>query len=681
MKLPVYVIPVVSALLLACKGDGSCPVGTVRLGGECIADGQSAADATVPELDAASAAPCGDGREDEGEACDDGNDDDGDGCSAQCTLEDACADEACAPATPTLRGAPSMAPGRELWTWTSPEGATRIELRLDGEVVATPDGARFSTSLSEGDHTLEARACNDDGCSEWAVHDTVVEAFGKTLPVGLTDTARKLTRTSLGHAVAIGCERCLSDGDGGALAPSAALSALERAVQRDSDVIAFAIASVDGELRVTPRDVAKSDTLTRLADVLAQPALLEGDALLLLDLVENEPRLTGSVTPKVLAEALRGALEAAPLVVRNGRPLLVRTTYGNRGYLSALRDALVDVPEVAPYVRYVLRDPEGAIGDFYALDALSSDAPLVPSLDFVDAVSFGYAAPDLPNRITLSRRAGRAVIIEGVPGSGAQHGHALISALRDQADVIITRYQADRAQSLVKLASREFYVDARSADSEFVHLARDRSGGLPAGADVRLDGPINGLYAPPALTPAVDTASGLWGPALRFEGGSRSGALMIPGDAADPLPFVGFLAAGFGSPVGTTWAATGRVSVTLSVGSGVEWMSAAVVGNDAASSHVTVDFAARASAACGKSLAALLPGGSSHWVVVYTSASEWTTVIDGSCAIPGSAAATPMPRRPSQSPYTDAGIYGYGSVFTSASILRFPAGYDSDTAF
>jgi cysteine-rich repeat protein len=681
MKHPVYVIPVVSALLLACKGDGSCPVGTVRLGGECIADGQSGGDGSVPDIDAAARSQCGDGQEDEGEACDDGNDTDGDGCSSQCALENACANDACAPAAPTLRGAPSMAPGRELWTWTVPEGATRIELRLDGEPIATPDAARLSPSLSEGDHALEARACNDDGCSAWAVHNTIVEAFGQTLPLGLTDTARKLTRTSLGHAVAIGCERCLSDADGNALVPAATVSALERAIHRASDVVAFAIASVDGELHVTTKDVAKADGLTRLRDVLAQPLLRDGDALVLLDIVENEPRLSGAVTPKVLAESLRSALEAAPLVARNGRPLLVRGTYANRGYLSELRDALVDVPEVGPYVRYVVRDPEGAVGDFYSLGATSSGAPLVQSLDFVDAVSFGYTAPDLPNRITLSRRAGRAVIIEGVPGSGERHGHALITALRDQADVIITRYQANRAQSLVGQSTRELYFDVEGITATKLSVWYDNASGTAIEMRNDLaDVPDQVGVRPPLPRTEADSWSGLQPPSLDFISDFYR-SVSLPRSTLVGSLDAGFLAAAFGAIDGWTSLEDGRAQVTLSP-SQPAVVNIFVTLPDDKSQVVTLGDDA-ATRACGRSITSLLAPGVAHWWVAYTSGTVWTVLVDGACAM--SAPALPKLRSNAPAAAISGGrLIAYGSkgpLLNAASILRFPAGYDSDTAF
>jgi cysteine-rich repeat protein len=657
-----------SSLLLAACPEPSCPVGSARLGDTCLADPDaSSRPNSEPNAAAPTAATCGDGRVDDVEACDDGNDVDGDGCSSSCTLEQTCAGPSCTLEPPVIRGAASMAPGRALWTWSQPEGSTRVELRLDGEALDTPSKARLSMPLSPGEHTLEARACSAVACSPWATHHTVAEAFGQSLPIGLVDTARKFARTSLGHAVAIGCERCATDAEGAPLSHAATASALERAVARGSDLIALSVASVGGELRVSPQDTATAAGLPRLADVLALPALRDGDALVLLDLVENEPRLADAVTPVQLADALREAFAQAPTLARNGRPLLVRTSLGNRGYLSALRDALAEAPELAPYVRYVLRDPEGPIAELYAPDALSPDAPLVPSLDFVDAVSFGYAAPDLPNRITLSRRAGRAVIIEGVPGSGAQHGHALISALRDQADVIVTRYQPDRAQALVRLENRSLYFDAASlrAGATSTPLWHDSAGGAKTVEQdlAEIGGPLVGTATP----------SGALAPALAFNPGAPTRYLEVSADAGGASGN-GFLSAAFGGFSGSYMATDGRASSAFSV---PPVSSFSVIVNTAQSAEFGAYSDNEVVAACGSSLSTLLSGTATHWFVLYLDV-RWNLLIDGTCAV-AKPAATPLLASAKQS--TKPRILSAGSVVSAASVLRFAAGYENDAAF
>jgi cysteine-rich repeat protein len=657
-----------SSLLLAACPDPSCPVGSARLGDTCLADPDaSSRPNSEPNAADPTAATCGDGRVDHVEACDDGNAADGDGCSSACALEEGCASPSCAPEPPRIRGAASMAPGRALWTWSQPEGSTRVELRLDGEPLDTPDQARLSVPLSPGEHTLEARACSASACSPWATHRTVAEAFGQSLPVGLVDTARKFARTSLGHAVAIGCERCASDAEGAPLSPAATASALERAVARGSDLIALSVASVGGELRVSPQDTATGAGLPRLADVLALPALRDGDALVLLDLAENEPRLADAVTPVQLAEALRDAFADAPTLARNGRPLLVRTSHGNRVYLSALREALTEAPELAPYVRYVLRDPEGAIAEFYALDALSSEAPLVPSLDFVDAVSFGYAAPDLPNRITLSRRAGRAVIIEGVPGSGAQHGHALLAALRDQADVIVTRYQPDRAQALVRLENRSLYFDSAKlrASATSIPLWYDTASGAKSvdQALTELGGPLVGTAAP----------SGALAPALAFGPGTQGRFLEAPADAGG-AGGSGFLSAAFGGFSGPYTATDGRASSALAA---PPVSSFGVVVNTAQAAEFGAFLDTEVVAACGSPLDTLLSGTATHWFVLYLDV-RWNLLVDGKCAV-AKPVATPLLARAKQG--TKPRILSSGSVVSAASLLRFPTGYENDAAF
>jgi cysteine-rich repeat protein len=655
-----FSIELCGILLIAagCGNDGTCPSGSLRLGNECVASA-GPSDASIPDADGR--APCGNGQDDPGETCDDGNTADGDGCSSECDVEDPCALGGCVPEAPALRGAPSMAPGRELFTWSMPDGTTRIELRLDGASVATPDEPRLRVRLSPGDHTLQARACNDVGCSSWAERSTVVESFGAARPVGLTDTARKLSRTSLGHDVALGCARCLSDEDGTARAPDAAIEGLTRALTLGSDVIHLSVASIEGELRATPRDSASADDLPSLADILSVPALRDGDALVLLDLVENEPRLTDSAGARPFAEALRAALEAAPHVGRNGRPLLVRSSFANRSYLTALHDALRDVPELEPYVRYVLRDPEEPVGNFFAPDALSPEKPLVPDFAWVDAVSFSCAAPDLPNRITLSRRAGRAVIVDDVPGSAAKGGHALIIALRDQADVILTRYVPDRARQLVELPNHTLYVDGTrilTGDQSVEVQYDDPSGAL--GTKLQ---PMASFAAP---LREQDPTSGLLPPAIAFKP-DISGGISSVFDTRSSSD--GFMLAAFGSPRSRFAMSDGRAFVVLDQPPSSQ-LYANITGGDGNVSFVDADFVA----ACGKNLGSLLSWDATHWLVVYRS-TAWTAIIDGACIV----------SKPSSVPVPAAAVEGSppslvasDASISAASLVRFPAGYDTD---
>lgn len=648
--------------LAACGADPTCPPGSTRLGDACLAAAADDARGTVPDADADPADPdgaCGDGLADPGEACDDGNLSTGDGCSGTCEREATCAGAGCVPEPPVIRGAASMAPGRELWTWSEPEGSTRIELSLDGEPVDPSEPHQLSVRLAPGDHELKARACSERGCSAWASHRTTAEAFGQALPAGLTDTAREFARTSLGHPVALGCEACASDGEGAPLAPAAALAALKRALAAQSDVLAIGVALVGGELRVTAEDASAPAGLARLADVLADAVLRDGDALVLLDLVESEPRLPDLAAPAALAEALRDVLLGAPSFARNGRPLLVRTTLSNGAYLSALREALADAPELAPYVRYVLRDPEGPVADFYALDALSSDAPLVPALPFVDAVTFSYGAPELPNRITLSRRAGRAVIVEGVPASDSEHGHALITALRDLADLFLTRYPAERARARVSLADHALYFDGHglSQGDPALQVWHDASG---------LEAATSASQALAGIAePLVERhpASGLLPPAVAFSA-APSAAVTAPADALGTSAGNGFAAALFGVP-GEKWLAGDGRALVMAVAEGQ-----VNVITPAGSTAPPVMFTdADAQASCGAPLRALLAHDAAHWLVVYYDVA-WTLLVDGACAITKPATFVLPAQR---SPNALLGVASFGGVVTAASIARFPS--------
>lgn len=147
---------------------------------------------------------------------------------------------------PQIQGAASMAPGRELWTWSVPSDTSYFEVLIDDAAPSSggrQEEPRFSAPLELGDHTFKVRACRaDQQCSDWASHFARVERFGADLPRGLRDAARTLPATALGHRVAIGCNDCADGPNGEVYNLEQAAASMERAIARGADLIELNVA-------------------------------------------------------------------------------------------------------------------------------------------------------------------------------------------------------------------------------------------------------------------------------------------------------------------------------------------------------------------------------------------------------------------------------------------------------
>jgi hypothetical protein len=294
--------------------------------------------------------------------------------------------------------------------------------------------------LELGDHTLKVRACRPDQmCSAWAAHSAHVESFGSELPRGLRDAARLLPTTALGYRVAIGCNDCADGPTSEIYSLEQAAASIERAIDRGADLIELNIASIGGTIYASPADAATAGARPPLLDLLRREKIASSDALLVLEVVEA----TQDRSAQEVAETLLAIIDDIPKVARNGRPLWVRTSFANRGYLQALAKESARHTVTGPYIRFVVSDPGRDPQMFYG----AVEDSLVPTLELVDAVSVDFRSSNLPYRLERIRAAGSAVIVENVPGPG--HGEIVLGALREQADVFFTDYRVDQARRIV----------------------------------------------------------------------------------------------------------------------------------------------------------------------------------------------------------------------------------------
>ena len=144
------------------------------------------------------------------------------------------------------------------------------------------------------------------------------------LPRGLRDAGRTFPLTALGHSVAIAYDEVEASADGATPDSTAISSAIATALSRGADMIALDVFSADGELYVSPRDAAPGTAHLRLSAALSMKALQSSDALLVLTLGRAALPTSDPVQPDQLARALFKALDNAPQLARNGRPIWLR---------------------------------------------------------------------------------------------------------------------------------------------------------------------------------------------------------------------------------------------------------------------------------------------------------------------------------------------------------------------
>ncbi len=456
-----------STWAIAACGESPCPQSTVRVGNSCRAradagaevDAGNGADGGVPDQDASTdesavKAVCGDGSVHRGELCDDGALLDGDGCSSQCKVEaswscsiaKSASDCAQIPATPVVVGAASAAPESVVWQWNIPERTTSFELNFDGTNASTQSATEpaqlIRLNLAEGMHTLEVRACNRiGGCSEWASARTKVERFGQGYSAVLAGTARTLALTPIGHGAAIACNDCFLAQGGSALPLADTLSSLGTGLLRGADVLDLDVVRVGETLYLAHLDSATAVGLIPLASVLSDARLQNSDALLAFEVVEDDS------DPNAFARSLLALLDSHSLIVRNGRPLLLRARDNRLKFLDAIwHEAGADHPLVSPYLRYLVDD-------------LNPQTPSA-SFSFVHGLLFDFRTPNLFKRLGEARAKHLGTGVFNVPGPG--HGEIVMAALRDEVDLFLTDYRAEEAKQVLRDQADGAYVNSRA---------------------------------------------------------------------------------------------------------------------------------------------------------------------------------------------------------------------------
>lgn len=298
---------------------------------------------------------CGNGVVGGEENCDDGNTQDGDGCTAACAVEpgftcdgDGAGSCLVVPAAPELQGETSAGHVRLTWTWPQVPGAHVLQVRL-GVLTRQLPGEATQVTLEvpgPGAHTVELTACNaHQACGPTVSFTTTVEFWGSSLLSGWRGVARALTTTALGNVAAVSCHNCYN-GPGDELLNAQDMAAtITKALARGADLIEVDVAELGGVLHATHDDGVSGEGVPTLADVLAIPALQQSDAMLFVEIKEQDG------DPTWTARELLAALDAHRVFARNGRLVFVRGFEWTMPVVLEVQRLAAEFPLVAPYLR------------------------------------------------------------------------------------------------------------------------------------------------------------------------------------------------------------------------------------------------------------------------------------------------------------------------------------------
>ncbi len=423
-------------------------------------------------------AVCGDGVLEGAEACDDGNRAEGDGCSKDCQVEEgwSCTNDqdgsTCAllPASPEVEGEISCGHPDPLWRWTRPEHTDHFEARLDGGQWARQDATELrAVDLDEGDHLFEVRACNDlGGCSAPGVFSTTIEYFGLDYPAPWRGVARRdLARSPLGNVAALSCHNCYNGPGNELYDQTQALAKIHRALGRGADLIELDLAWAGGRFCLYHGDPDDCSQAPGLEDVLDDQILAQSDALLFIELKEQDS------DPDAFALALLDLLDRHREYVRNGRPLYLRKFSVTREYLDALAIHAEDYPFIEPYLRFSVLYSSGSYDDPASFQQAIQRDVLDQGYDMAE---FNYQTKNLAGLIWFARKNGAGVGIWTIPGA---YGEVFLAALREEVDELTVEYRIDQARSVVEETNVLAYlnpVHCQSASDQSIEVSRNTTG-------------------------------------------------------------------------------------------------------------------------------------------------------------------------------------------------------------
>jgi hypothetical protein len=358
---------------------------------------------------------------------------------------------------PVIEGESSVGHDQPTWTWTTPASTDYFRVRLNGNTwLSVASNKYVSPSLPEGAYLIEVQACSvNNVCSVAASFQTTVEFFGKNFPPFWKGVSKmNLATTVLGNMSPISCHNCYNGPANEVLSVLEARAKIEQAQLNDADLIEIDIADAAGTLCATHDDVPSCASLPTLKDLLAHPPLVNGHAMLFLEIKEQ------NATPAQFAAQLLTTLnEQREVYVRNGRPIFLRAFRGRLPYLLALKQSLDSYPFLKHYVRFSVLYGKNEIADVKGFqDSIQADV-IDNGLQMVE---LDYTNNNILGLTRFARANGLGVGVYTIPGA---FGEVFVAALREEVDQITAEYRADQARSIIEETNVFAYLNASNCAS------------------------------------------------------------------------------------------------------------------------------------------------------------------------------------------------------------------------
>ncbi len=360
------------------------------------------------------------------------------------------------PVVPTVWGEWSAGHAQPWWLWQAVPDVAATRFRIDGGAWAfAPAGATQIESpepLAEGPHTFELQFQFSDGSySQLGAFTTLIETYPQ--PGYWDGVARTLATSPQDHRAAVACHNCYDANLGSPAANLAGtLARLHAAQAAGADLLELDLKVQAGAWRVDHDDDGDAQGAL-LSDVLADPDLLAGDQLLLIEIKETAPT-EGDL--RALLQALADAGYAT-----NGRPVLLRAFRSLEANLTGLGAILAaqEFPLHEHYIRlHVLFGATEASGPaaFQGLVLAASNAGY-------HATEFNFQTPSLWSPLNYARSLGLGTLVWTIPTA---FGEVYCATLRNDVDGLITDYPVGSCRAVVEDQTSLLYLHPFDADPE-----------------------------------------------------------------------------------------------------------------------------------------------------------------------------------------------------------------------
>ena len=321
------------------------------------------------------------------------------------------------PEAPLIDGEPSCGHTDPTWTWNHPNGTAYMEYRINDAKWIPAGDARSHTDEFPPDTTIVfgVRACNASNQCSRSDFTTVIEptsTYPEQQPTIWDDISKDdLAISPENRVVAIACHNCYVYSDISDSSESSTTQVVNNAVGQNADLIGLDIITENESLFISREDPLSPAERPPFDIVLSNQTFTDSDALLFIELKEDDTSNTSEDDPETLAPLLLQTLDAHREAMRNGRPVFFRAFADfmtRMPYLEAIDEALDDYPMIARYAKFsaILSLP---------LEEVEMIRKLKASFGFLDMIEIQYGTEQLQRAIDTAREEGLSVALWGIP--------------------------------------------------------------------------------------------------------------------------------------------------------------------------------------------------------------------------------------------------------------------------